>query len=290
MTSKWYEGIEYEVAFWEATYKNKKARNSLFKWSDYGKDITLPGFDVCAFLSANNDNLLDILDVGCGLSFRSGTKINGNPLPIHYVDPLAPFFNKILDKYRPDLPKIEFGILENLSAFYAKESSSLIEIQNALDHSSNPIKGIYESLDVLAIGGVLYLNHHLNEAEAENYRGFHQYNISEENGELKIWNKEKNENINELLQGVASVNCCTIDGEVIAVIKKLNATNFSDLTLRDDVVELYSNIIQLAKQQSSLSFAIKRHIRFSYHSMVQYVSKHFSYNTRLKIKKILKHS
>ncbi len=290
MTSKWYEGIEYEVAFWEATYKNKKARDSLFKWSDYGKDISLPGFDVRAFLSANSGNLLNILDVGCGLSFRSGTKINGMPLPIHYVDPLSPFFNKILDKYRPDLPKIEFGIMENLSAFYAKESSSLIEIQNALDHSSNPIKGIYESLDVLSIGGVLYLNHHLNEAEAENYRGFHQYNISEENGELKIWNKEKKENINELLQGVASVNCCMINGDVVAVIKKLKATNFSDLTLRVDVAELYSDIIQLAGQQNSITSVVKQRIRFAYHSMVQYFSKYFSYNTRLKIKKIIKHS
>jgi len=288
MTDNWNNGIEYEIAFWKALYKNKKSRESLFNWSDYGKEIVLPGFDVEKFLSERKGELSDILDVGCGLSFRSGTIFQGEPLQIHYIDPLAPFFNKILDKYRPDLPKIEFGVLENLTAFRPKESASLIEIQNALDHSSNPIKGIKEALDVLVIDGVLYLNHHPNEAEAENYRGFHQYNISEENGSLLIWNKQSIVNISEILQDVADVQCHMADGEVIAVIRKLKPTKFSDSTLRGDIAELYSNLVNMTPQLSSPQQAIKRKARFSYYSIVQYVSKYFNYNTRLKIKNIIK--
>ncbi|UKI46520.1 MAG: hypothetical protein L6V92_02500 [Phocaeicola vulgatus] len=54
-------------------------------------------------------------------------------------------------------------------------------------------------------GGVLYLNHHRNEAEMEKYKGFHQYNVDEKEGELIIWNKTENINVNQLLIGFASV-------------------------------------------------------------------------------------
>lgn len=117
---------------------------------------------------------------------------------------------------------------EYLSAFIQNHDASLITIQNALDHSSAPVKGIIESLISLREGGVLYLNHHPNEAEMEKYKGFHQYNVDERNGELYIWNKNHHINVTELLDGFASVETKRMDnGHIIAIIrKKLGKINF----------------------------------------------------------------
>lgn len=150
-----------------------------------------------------------MFDVGCGMSYAIGDKIKKDgklvPLDIHYVDPLAFHFNRILRKSKRNLPQIEFGMAEYLSAFIPNQDASLITIQNALDHSSAPVKGIIESLLSLHEGGVLYLNHHPNEAEMEKYKGFHQYNVDEQEGQLVIWNKQGSINITQLLDGFASV-------------------------------------------------------------------------------------
>lgn len=110
---------------------------------------------------------------------------------------------------------------EYLSAFIQNHDASLITIQNALDHSSAPVKGIIESLISLREGGILYLNHHPNEAEMEKYKGFHQYNVDERNGKLYIWNKAHHVNVTELLDSFASVETERMDnGHIIAIIRK----------------------------------------------------------------------
>lgn len=110
---------------------------------------------------------------------------------------------------------------EYLSAFIQNHDASLITIQNALDHSSAPVKGIIESLISLREGGILYLNHHPNEAEMEKYKGFHQYNVDERNGKLYIWNKAHHVNVTELLDSFASVETKRMDnGHIIAIIRK----------------------------------------------------------------------
>lgn len=110
---------------------------------------------------------------------------------------------------------------EYLSAFIQNHDASLITIQNALDHSSAPVKGIIESLISLREGGILYLNHHPNEAEMEKYKGFHQYNVDERNGKLYIWNKAHHVNVTELLNGFASVETKRMDnGHIIAIIRR----------------------------------------------------------------------
>ena len=179
--SKWLRGIAYEIAFWNNVYRWKWTFQGMMNWSHYGKAIDLELFDANAFL-APLDNA-QLLDVGCGMSYVTGNHVKEGdtlrPIPLHYVDALAPYFNKILKKRKKDLPAIEFGMVEYLSAFYSPGSVDMVIIQNALDHSAQPVKGILESLHVLKEGGVLYLNHHPNEAETEHYKGFHQYNIDD---------------------------------------------------------------------------------------------------------------
>lgn len=224
LLEKWTGGIPYELAFWNNVYRWRWTYEGLIHWSHYGSVIQLEGFDANALLAGQQHPV--VLDVGCGMSYATGnyveTKTGRQPLDIHYVDPLAAQFNKILKRHHRRLPAIEYGMMEYLSAFYPKGSASLIVIQNALDHSSNPVKGILEALRTLPVGGVLYLNHHPNEAETEHYKGFHQFNVDIAQDRLVIWNKTSRFDISTLLAGKADVEVSRYDnGHIIAVITKL---------------------------------------------------------------------
>ena len=44
---------------------------------------------------------------------------------------------------------------------------------------------------VLKVGGNLVLRHNRNEAEAEKYSGFHQFNFDQRDKEFVIWNQHQ---------------------------------------------------------------------------------------------------
>lgn len=247
LTRRWLKGIPYEIAFWRSFYSNKRRRAKLHSWSSIGKEWRLDGFDVAAFLQSRHiepdsercgeagsvkNHVGDperrginfpsprVLDVGASLSYVVGNVIGGRKYDVEYVDPLAPFYNRILERYNVDLPRISFGMIENLSASYGEESVDLIHVRNALDHCANPARGICECIATLKPGGVLYLHHHRNEAEAENYRGFHQFNIDCKDGRMLIWNAETCIYLDELLAGMADVECFTTpEGFIVGIAK-----------------------------------------------------------------------
>ena len=142
------------------------------------------------------------------LAIAFGNIINGKSTDVTYVDPLAPFYNKILEKYKIDRPLITFGMIESLSASFDKDSIDFIHVRNALDHCANPLQGIIQCLICLKIGGVLYF---INEAEGEGYRGFHQFNISAENGQLILWSKNVRINVSDYCKEFATVETSITD-------------------------------------------------------------------------------
>lgn len=288
---KWIEGIPYEIAFWNNVYRWKRPFDGLMKWSHYGNIIELECFDASQFLE-NQENPL-VLDVGAGMSYATGNYINKGgektPLDIHYVDPLAPFFNKILKKYKKNLPEIDFGMMEYLSAFYPDHNVDLVIIQNALDHSSNPLKGIYEAVDTLRVSGKLYLNHHPNEAEMEHYKGFHQFNICAENEKLTIWNKSERYDIAELLHDFAEVETATAEsGHVIAIITKKSDVPYDLLGDKNDKRVLAEALLQ----QSFSSFSFAKRLRMSLlywkYNFIQFVIQGLPWDLRMKIKRLIK--
>ena len=281
----WISGIPYEIAFWESVYSNKKSIKKLFRWSKYNKEIELTDFNVKQFLSQKENQI--IVDAGCGMSYCNGDKLDGKQLNICYVDPLAPFYNRIIEKKKLDLPKITFGFIEYLSAFIPQKAS-LIIIQNALDHSKNPIKGILECIESLEIGGVLYLRHHKNEAETENYRGFHQYNISLDNDELIIWDKEAKININTLIKDFADTETSTCENEIIAVItKKQEVTNVL-VNYKKDIADLSNQYIEVIQNLNKASYLFLYHWNFFTFRVIQLFMRIFSWKTRQNIKKVIK--
>ncbi len=291
---KWLVGIPYEVAFWEATYRNKKELDKLFVFSHYGKALTLDGFDAAAFLlSQPKPEQAKILDIGSGMTYLPGEYIvdaKGNTvsLDIHYVDPLANYYNRIAEKHRPDVPKVEFGMMEYLSAFYPEHDVTLAIIQNALDHSANPVKGILEALNALQTGGILYLNHHPNEAEYENYRGFHQFNICIENDELIIWNRDERFNVNNIVKDFARVETKIVGNNPVAIITKTAEVPDAMLAHEQDIRTLSNALLELTQKMNDASFMRRYHRQFRYYRLAQRVSKLFSWQTRQDIKKFIK--
>ena len=281
----WINGIPHEIAFWEGVYSNKRRIESLFKWSKYNKEIELLNFDVKNFLSQKENPI--IVDAGCGMSFSNGDKLDGKQLNVCYIDPLAPFFNKIIEKKKLELPKITFGFIEYLSAFVPNKVS-LIIVQNALDHSKNPLKGILECIESLEIGGVLYLRHFRNEAETENYRGFHQYNIAVENDNMIIWNKEMKTNINSFLKDFATIKTSTYGNEVIAVITKKQELPNGLIDCKKDIADLSNQYIELIQNFNKVSYSFLYHWNFFKLRTMHLFAQRFSWKTRQRIKGIIK--
>lgn len=221
LSQRWISGIPYEVAFWRSFYKNKSSRKSLLGWSQLGKECELDHFDVASFIKGLNIDNPVIADIGCALSYMFSNIIGGKEYKVSYLDPLAPYYNKILDDCSLPYPRITFGMGETLTLHFAKDSVSFFHIRNALDHSVRPMMVIWQALMCLHIGGVLYLNHKPNEAEHEAYLGFHQYNVDSKDGRLIIWNKEERIDVGEALSGFAEVKASVTDsGRIVGVITK----------------------------------------------------------------------
>ena len=281
----WINGIPYEIAFWEGVYSNKKSIEGLFRWSKYNKEIELAGFNVKQFLSQKKNQI--IVDAGCGMSYCNGDKLDGKQLNIYYIDPLAPFYNRIIEKKKLDLPKITFGFIEYLSAFIPQKVS-LIIVQNALDHSKNPIRGILECIESLEIGGVLYLRHQRNEAETENYRGFHQYNISLDGNEIVIWNKKAKININTFVKDFADTETSTCGNEVIAVITKKQEVTTGLVDYKKDIADLSNQYIEVIQNLNKASYSFLYHWNFFKFRVIQLFMRIFNWKTRQRIKKVIK--
>ena len=291
---KWLLGIPYEVAFWKSTYGNKKVLESTLAFSHYGRELSLDGFDATSFLlKQQNPGDVKILDIGAGMSFMPGEFIidrkgEKQPLNIHYIDPLADYYNQIAQHCHVDVPKVEFGMMEYLSAFYPEHDVTLAIIQNALDHSANPVKGVLEALNALKKGGILYLNHHPNEAEYEQYRGFHQFNICIENGELIIWNRESRYNINEIVKEYARVETKTCENNPVAIITKTADIPMTILNRDHDVRTLSTALLALTQEMNDPAKMRSYHRRYRYYMLAQRFSKMFSWQTRQKIKTLIK--
>lgn len=297
VTEKWLDGISYEIAFWNNVYRWTHTFRGMMGWANYGSRIELEGFDANGFLL--KQKLPKVYDVGCGMSYATGDKMEKDgkliQLDIHYVDPLAFHFNHILKKNKRDLPQIEFGMAEYLSSFIPGQDASLITIQNALDHSSAPIKGIVEALLSLCEGGVLYLNHHPNEAEMEKYKGFHQYNVDEREGELVIWNKQETINVTRLLDGFASVETKRMDnGHIIAVISRVSGQDQLPAPLqayvddKKDKGELCRVLLQFQYNNTSLLKAVRKSVSFWIFNTVQFFAQMLPWELKMKVKRLIK--
>ena len=187
---KWLGGIAYEIAFWNSYMANEGG--SYF-------------FDFYRTVSGDRKFELDddipqtmygkeysFIDVGSGPFSRCGVVSSVVILDAISVDPLAYVYNELKSKFKIDNGiKLINGFVELLDKQFAENSFDMVHMSNSLDHCFSPVDGIYQLLNVCKIGGKVVLRHHENEAQNENYKGLHQWNLSLNNPEKSfiVWRR-----------------------------------------------------------------------------------------------------
>jgi SAM-dependent methyltransferase len=206
----WVNGIDSEIRYWNRylnTWLNAPEKPPNFRDSFQRLADSLPvGFpQILPYLKSGGR----VLDCGSSLASAVGNVLpNGETIELVPVDPLAPLYDVLLDKYKAHpYVRTKFAMVEFLDDIFAPASFDVACMTNALDHSYDPVLGIKQLLNMVAGGGgYVFLCHALNEAEHENYRGFHQWNMSFEGTDFIIWNKSEKRNITKMLNGLAEVS------------------------------------------------------------------------------------
>ena len=219
--NNWIKGIESELMFWEYMISNdeiwlpKEKRN---------KQTT----------NINDKNVMKILDVGAG---PMTILTPNNTSHIIAVDPLALYYNKLLDKYnRNPILRTEFCFSERLYERFEENYFDQVHMSNALDHSFFPMISLFNFLYVVKKGGKVLLYHAQNEAEFEKYLGFHQFNIDIQDGKAVFWNKSVKIILEDILNGIAEIECCFLyNSEIDRNWVKIEITKKSNFNILDYV-------------------------------------------------------
>lgn len=217
--SRWAAGISNEHHFWDLWLGSRG-----LSWpEDFARrlDPEAPLAHLPAScLLARGVSEARVLDVGAGLISGIGCRLPGVALDITAVDPLAPLYQALLARHGVAPPLLtRFGTAEELTLLFPPGSFDLVACRNALDHSSDPMLGIRQMLGVVKVGGEVVLEHLPNEAEAENYIGFHQWNFDIVDGRFVIWNGTQRIDVAAALAGYAVVEA-TRGAWVNVIIRK----------------------------------------------------------------------
>jgi SAM-dependent methyltransferase len=177
MTTLELHGIYHELAFWQQFVKTDRFLNG---WLKKVKTPELNQEVADFILSVKNDS---ILDVGSGVCSLLNGLVN-----VTACDPLGDLYRLIFDyeknKLLPPLPIPA----EHLN--YSNEFD-IVHISNALDHCQNPYDALNSLIEAVKPGGYLIVQGFCNEAEYENWQGFHQWNLDiTDSGILMIKGKE----------------------------------------------------------------------------------------------------
>jgi SAM-dependent methyltransferase len=185
MLIEWRKGVGDELNFWD-TYFDTKGMPSPHT---LGKrlDPELPVQERVAALLPNKPHIR-ILDVGAGPLTSLGKRYDGIRIEITAMDPLADEYDVILAKHGvvPVVRTLKcFG--ERLTELFRPDTFDLVFARNSLDHSYDPALIICNMLTVVRQGSFVLLEHHIDEAERQRYKGLHQWNFSlNENGNFIV--------------------------------------------------------------------------------------------------------
>jgi SAM-dependent methyltransferase len=236
-TERWAAGIAFEGRFWQNQIKTGGG-----KWTDdFQRRISTnaPLDDRMEVLvSRTNLETVSILDVGAGPITTIGRVSKYSQLRVRATDPLAHLYSLLLSAGNI-VPAIEteFAPAEALSYFQSLHSFDIVHSRNSLDHSLNPLLGILQMLNVLRPNGAIYLRHHSNEAQKEEYSDFHQYNFEVRDGRFLIWNLEHVIDISAWLSGLAEVETWPGGLGAEVVIRPLSG-RMLDFNLSDEEMAL----------------------------------------------------
>ncbi len=216
--TQWQKGIKHEVDFWTQWFQTQgldwksdflNRLNPQLPLQDYLIGL-LPEASPCS-----------VLDVGAGPLTLLGKVLPGRQLTIVAVDPLANEYDALLRSHGiTPIVRTQYCEAERLSEKFQPESFDLVHVQNALDHSYDPLEGIRQMLKVLKRNCCIFMAHLGNEAENEKYVGFHQWNFCREGNRFIMWNKKSRIDVNEELKDNAEVSVSGDESWNNVVIRK----------------------------------------------------------------------
>lgn len=165
-----------------------------------------------------------IAELGSGMFCTIGSLHKTAKVTVYPSDALADEFNQILKEsnIKPLIP-VEKQDMENLT--YPDSFFDIVHSVNALDHTTNPLKAIYEMHRVCKPGGYIYLRHFINVGEREKYAGLHMWNINiDDAGDCIIWNPKQKFSLSEHFPGFKSAKRKEMDYEtedlVVSILNK----------------------------------------------------------------------
>ena len=182
----WATGVEFELQFWENWMKTSGAQ-----WpDDFAIRVAGDGpVDLRVVEGLADPLTARFLDVGAGPITAHGVMWQGRKIDLVCVDPLAPYYAELGTRYGVSV-NVKQAFAEDLTAAFEEGTFDRTMCRNALDHSFDPMRGIEEMIRVTKIGGKIFLDHWINEAEFNKYADFHQWNFDEDNGRFVIWDGE----------------------------------------------------------------------------------------------------
>ena len=174
-----------------------------------------------------------ILDVGAGPASTVGHRLEGGPVSLVAVDPLANDYRRVLDEHglKPPVPTERLEG-EQLVERFGSGRFDVAYARNAIDHSVHPIVIIENMLAVVRPGGYVVLRHVRNEAVRQDWAQLHQWNFDVRESELVIWGADTEIRLAEHLPG-ATASCHVEPSDepgvtwVVAVIRKARSDSWN---------------------------------------------------------------
>ncbi|MFI5460040.1 MAG: class I SAM-dependent methyltransferase [Isosphaerales bacterium] len=234
--SKWAAGIDQEVSGWDSWLKGEG-----MAWADSRADYQRrldPNAGLGDWLNALMDHLSDnplkILDLGSGPLTSLGKTHPTKRLEIIATDPLAPHYDRLLEKYKLTPPVRTIAVAaESLTSKFATNTFHLATAFNCLDHAIDPVEAIRQTVSVVKPSCRLLMVHYENEGQNENYTGLHQWNFTIQGGDFIISNGHSSTNVTRVLGSSASVRAFRDNGSfwgdpsqnkfIIVIIRKHTA-------------------------------------------------------------------
>jgi len=215
----WERALDEELGFWRWSLEQGRFRDRL----DSNQPLQPELAELLERGTRNADEAV-LVDVGSGPLTTVGSKWT-RPLRVIAIDPLADRYNALMDELAvvPPVRPVK-GSAENLLITLAETSADLLVMNNALDHSFEPLQCVLNLVAAARPGCFVYLNHFANEAEKENYRGLHQWNIFRRGDDTVVSGTTREHSLARLLAGKATVSTRTRlerHGVVETVIRKL---------------------------------------------------------------------
>lgn len=197
-----------EVEYWRGVLSALKDGSASNAQQERCKNQLDTEYEIAPELAAvlpmpSEENVLRVLDVGCGPLTVLGKRSGSIRLAVTGVDPLADQYRSMLGEIGITPPfELRRGFGEEVNRYFEHNYFDFVYSRNALDHSQNPKAAIRAMLQVARPGTVVWVNVNRNEAINASYSGLHSWNFDELHDTLVLWNPGESVLFEQIVEGL----------------------------------------------------------------------------------------